>query len=92
MPWALFERWVVGMEPAISTVDRWRGVFLKLQEDFPAHTAATLTAEEVREWLRGLITPERSAIAAIITSANAHGLRQHHVCHQHGAYGFHCHP
>ena len=26
------------------------------------HTAATLTTEEIREWLRGLITPERSAV------------------------------
>lgn len=61
-PWALFERWVTEVKPAVSTVDRWRGVFLKLKEDFPTHSAATLTTEEVREWLRGLITPERSAV------------------------------
>ena len=29
--------------------------------------------------------------AALITSANAHGLKNH-VCHKHGTYGYHCHP
>jgi integrase len=61
-PWALFERWVVEVKPADSTVDRWRGVFLKLKEDFPTHTAAMFATEEIRDWMRGLITPERSAI------------------------------
>jgi integrase len=61
-PWPLFERWVAEVKPAVATVDRWRGIFLKLKEDFPTHTAATLTTEEIREWLRGLITPERSAV------------------------------
>lgn len=61
-PWALLERWVAEVKPAVSTVDRWRGVFLKLKEDFPNHSAATLTTEEIREWLRELITPERSAV------------------------------
>ena len=50
------------MKPAGRTVDRWRGVFLKLKEDFPNHSAATLTTGEIREWLRELITPERSAV------------------------------
>jgi integrase len=61
-PWALFERWVGEVKPAVSTVDRWRGVFLKLKDDFPTHSAASLTIEEIREWLRGLINPERSAV------------------------------
>ena len=60
-PWSLFERWVDEVNPAEATVDRWRGIFLRLKEDFPTHSAATLTTEEIREWLRGLITPERSA-------------------------------
>jgi integrase len=60
-PWALFESWIAEVKPAVSTVDRWRGVFLKLKEDFPTHSAAMLTAEEIREWLKGLINPERSA-------------------------------
>jgi integrase len=59
--WTLFERWVTQMGPATSTVDRWRAVFLKLQEDFPNHSAATFTSEEVKAWLDGLITGERTA-------------------------------
>jgi integrase len=61
-PWSLFERWVAEVKPAIATVDRWRGVFLKLRADFPSHSAATLTTEEIREWLRGLINEERSPV------------------------------
>jgi integrase len=59
--WSLFERWVTQMGPATSTVDRWRAVFLKLQKDFPNHSAATFTSEEVKAWLDGLISEERSA-------------------------------
>jgi len=29
--------------------------------------------------------------AGTVASANAHGMKQQ-VCHQHGAYGYHCHP
>jgi hypothetical protein len=61
-PWALFERWVAEVKPTVATVDRWRGVFLKLKNDFPTHSATTLTAEEIREWLRGLINPKRSPV------------------------------
>jgi integrase len=59
-PWTLFERWVAEERPAGSTADRWRGVFLKLREDFPGQCAATLTTDEIREWLRSLVTAERS--------------------------------
>jgi integrase len=61
-PWSLFEQWVAEVKPRPATVDRWRGVFLKLTEDFPRHSAAMLTTEEVHEWLRGLIGPQRSAL------------------------------
>jgi integrase len=61
-PWALFERWVTEVKPAVSTIDRWRGVFLKLRDDFPAYSASAFTTEEIREWLRGLINAERSAV------------------------------
>jgi integrase len=60
-PWALFERWVKQMKPAKSTVDRWRAVFLKLKEDFPNHSAAIFTPEEIKSWLDGLIAEERTA-------------------------------
>ena len=34
-PWRLFEQWIENVKPATSTVDRWRGVFVRLREDFP---------------------------------------------------------
>ena len=58
-PWTLFERWVEKAKPAISTVDRWRGVFRKLEQDFPS--AAALLPEQMQEWANGLINAERSA-------------------------------
>jgi len=56
----LFERWVAGKEPAKATVDRWRGVFLRLDQDFSGHSAASITAEEAQDWANKLITSERS--------------------------------
>jgi integrase len=60
-PWALFERWIAKAKPAISTIDRWRGVFLKLQGDFPSTNAAALLPEQMQEWANGLIGPDRTA-------------------------------
>jgi integrase len=59
-PWTLFERWIEKAKPAISTVDRWRGVFLKLKADFPSATAGALLPEQMQEWANGLIDKERS--------------------------------
>jgi integrase len=58
-PWLLFERWVAGKEPAKATVDRWRGVFLRLDQDFSGHSAASITAEEAQDWANKLISSER---------------------------------
>jgi integrase len=60
-PWGLFTRWIAEVKPAESTADRWRSVFIRLGSDFPTYSAATFTPEEIREWLRGLVSPERSA-------------------------------
>lgn len=60
-PWALFERWIEKAKPAVSTVDRWRGVFLKLQADYPTTSAAALLSEQMQQWANGLIGPDRSA-------------------------------
>ncbi len=60
-PWALFERWITEARPAPSTVRRWRGVFLKLQSDFPNASAAALLPAQMHEWAKGLISRERSA-------------------------------
>jgi integrase len=56
-PWALFESWVKKTEPAASTINRWRGVFLKLQEDHPTIPLA----EQAHEWAMSLVNSERSA-------------------------------
>jgi integrase len=61
-PWSLFERWITEAKPAASTVDRWRGVFLKLQTDFPNAGAATLLPEQMHDWAKGLINAERAAV------------------------------
>jgi integrase len=60
-PWKLFEAWVEVKKPARATVDRWRGVFRGLQQHFEGRTAASISAEEVQDWVEGLVTPKRSA-------------------------------
>ncbi|MFO1100519.1 MAG: tyrosine-type recombinase/integrase [Xanthobacteraceae bacterium] len=59
-PWQLFERWIATKQPSNSTVDRWRGVFLSLQEQFSGRRAASITEHEARDWARGLVGTERS--------------------------------
>jgi integrase len=59
-PWELFGLWVKTVKPAASTVDRWRGVFLKLGADFAGRTGS-ITPEEAQEWADNLISAERSA-------------------------------
>ena len=54
-PWSLFERWIAKAKPASSTVNRWRGVFLRLQSDFPNTSAAGLLPEQMQEWANRLI-------------------------------------
>ncbi len=60
-PWVLFERWIEKAKPARSTVDRWRAVFLRLQNDFPNATAAALLPEQMQHWANELIEAERTA-------------------------------
>jgi integrase len=60
-PWSLFERWIAEVKPAGSTVDRWRGVFLRLEADFPSTSAAALLPEQSHQWARGLINESRTA-------------------------------
>jgi integrase len=58
--WPLFERWVEMQKPARATVDRWRGVFLRLAEDFGDRSTGNLTTDEAQDWADGLITSERT--------------------------------
>ena len=61
-PWSLFEQWITEAKPAASTVDRWRAVFLKLKADFPNIPAAALLPEQMHDWAKGLISPERAPV------------------------------
>ena len=72
-PWSLFERWIAKAKPASSTVNRWRGVFLRLQSDFPNISAAALLPEQMQEWANRLINSDRTAgtVANIWVGANS---------------------
>jgi integrase len=59
-PWSLFQRWQAASQPAPATVERWRSVFLKLEEDFPV-SASAITPEEAQDWCNGLVGPGRNA-------------------------------
>jgi integrase len=58
-PWQLFEAWVKARQPAASGVNRWRCVFLDLEQRF--ESADDISEDEAREWSRQLVTTERKA-------------------------------
>jgi hypothetical protein len=60
-PWSLFERWITKAKPANSTIDRWRGVFPRLQSDFPNTSASALLPEQMQEWTNRLVDSDRTA-------------------------------
>jgi hypothetical protein len=57
----LFDAWIKAANPGISTIDRWRAVFLNLQSHFADRTANSITQDEARDWKDRLLTTERSA-------------------------------
>jgi integrase len=59
--WQLFEAFVAATSLAPSTVTRWRAVFLQLQKDFSDVSASSITEDQARKWVGGLVSPERSA-------------------------------
>jgi integrase len=58
-PWQLFEAWVKARQPAASGVNRWRCVFIELEQRFAS--ANDITEDEAREWSRQLVTAKRKA-------------------------------
>src|SRR5262249_39904560 len=60
-PWALFEKWIEERQPAASSIESWRYVFLAMSEHFKDRSAASIMPEEARSWIKGLVSPERSA-------------------------------
>ncbi|WFU49026.1 hypothetical protein [Sinorhizobium terangae] len=62
--WQAFEAWVKERQPAASTVGRWRGVFIALNDHFEKRDVATITDEDAIAWKGSLVTAERSAQVA----------------------------
>lgn len=58
-PEALFKRWIMEAKPAVSTVNRWRAVFLNLQDKFGKRD---ISEDDAAEWARGLVNDDRSAV------------------------------
>jgi integrase len=58
-PWQLFEAWVKARQPAPSGVNRWRCVFVDLEQRF--ESANDITEDEAREWSQQLVTTKRKA-------------------------------
>jgi integrase len=59
--WQAFEAWVKERKPASSTVNRWRTVFLHLNDHFEKRDAATITEDDAVAWKGTLVTTDRSA-------------------------------
>ena len=60
-PAELFDRWIEARKPEYGTVESWSYVFTALQEKFSGRSAGSITPDEAREWIRGLITSGRGA-------------------------------
>jgi hypothetical protein len=60
-PYQLFKRWVAERKPAAATVESWRYVFLAMREHFKNRSAASIGPDEAQQWIRSLVTEERSA-------------------------------
>jgi integrase len=58
-PWQLFEAWVKARQPAASGINRWRVVFLDLEQRF--ESVNDITEDDAREWAQQLVTAKRKA-------------------------------
>jgi hypothetical protein len=58
-PWQVFEAWVKARQPAESSVIRWKGVFIDLEQRFG--NANDITEDDAREWSLQLVTNDRKA-------------------------------
>lgn len=61
-PWTLFEAYVATVQPQVSTVDRWRGVFLDLERHFEHRAASSISEDDAQAWADGLLNGKRSAV------------------------------
>jgi integrase len=59
--WELWEKWISEKKPKAATIDRWRAVFLNIEEVFQNQDANCITEDDARRWAGSLVTEERSA-------------------------------
>jgi integrase len=55
-PMKLFVAWIAARKPAASTVNRWRAIFLNLEEHFKERSAGSINTDEAQAWADGLVT------------------------------------
>jgi hypothetical protein len=58
-PWALFEKWVREVKPAATTARRWSAPFGAMKGKW--RDLRTVTADDAHEWIKSLVTTDRSA-------------------------------
>jgi integrase len=60
-PLQLFDRWVTERKPSAGTIESWQYVFREMEEKFKGRSAGSITADEARAWIKGMVSPARSA-------------------------------
>jgi hypothetical protein len=60
-PWKLFEAWIAARQPGRATVDRWRCVFLDLDQHFKGRAAGSISVDDAQSWADQLPNEDRSA-------------------------------
>jgi integrase len=70
-PAQLFGQWAQEREAAAGTVEGWQYVFREMGEHFKDRSAASITPDEARRWIAGMISPSRRAGTVCNTWLNA---------------------
>ncbi|HEV3160401.1 MAG TPA: hypothetical protein VGZ89_10505 [Xanthobacteraceae bacterium] len=60
-PQQLFDTWVSEKKPARGTVESWQYVFAATTAHYRGRSAASISPDEAQEWIKGLVSPQRSA-------------------------------
>ncbi len=60
-PLQLFNRWVIEKRPTYHTRSTWSYVFEAMAAYFEGRSAASITADEAQDWIKGLVSGSRSA-------------------------------
>lgn len=60
-PMQLFEAWVRERQPAHSTVESWSSVFNAMAAHFDGRSGGSITVDEAQQWIKGLVTKQRTA-------------------------------